>query len=201
VIYSAVVPKRAEKVSNFSKKANKKPGVLVPLKVSLATMGKLDLVVFGATGFAGELVCEYMLSTYPHLRWGAAGRSPAKLNEVVNRLTERFGKDLTVCARHRIHCLLRLASIHARARVAVAVCGCYARSDIPFFTPQCEVDELVLKGHRTAVVVTACTHFSRIRLEVNTSRNNTHVYALPSAQAAQPHCIPAHEYSDTPRRH
>jgi hypothetical protein len=64
-------------------------------------MGKLDLVVFGATGFAGELVCEYMLSTYPHLRWGAAGRSPAKLNEVVNRLTERFGKDLTVCARHR----------------------------------------------------------------------------------------------------
>jgi short subunit dehydrogenase-like uncharacterized protein len=62
-------------------------------------MGKLDLVVFGATGFAGELVCEYMLSTYPHLRWGAAGRSPAKLNEVVNRLTERFGKDLTVCAR------------------------------------------------------------------------------------------------------
>ena len=82
--------------------------IIVPLKESTtqATMGKLDLVVFGATGFAGELVCEYMLSTYPHLRWGAAGRSPAKLNEVVNRLTERFGKDLTVCARHRIHASL-----------------------------------------------------------------------------------------------
>jgi len=99
--YSAVVvvpAKRSEKVSNFS--------TSVPLKTQQATMGKLDLVVFGATGFAGELVCEYMLSTYPHLRWGAAGRSPAKLNEVVNRLTERFGKDLTVCARHRIHASL-----------------------------------------------------------------------------------------------
>ena len=62
----------------------------------IARMGDLDMVVFGATGFAGELVCEYLLSAYPDVKWGAAGRSPAKVNAVIQRLTDRFGSDATV---------------------------------------------------------------------------------------------------------
>jgi len=42
-----------------------------------------DLIVYGATGFTGRLVAEY-LSTYPtgSIRWAMAGRSRAKLAEI-----------------------------------------------------------------------------------------------------------------------
>jgi short subunit dehydrogenase-like uncharacterized protein len=38
---------------------------------------KLDLIVFGATGFTGKLVCEYLSKTYgtdENIHWGIAGR-------------------------------------------------------------------------------------------------------------------------------
>lgn len=48
-----------------------------------------DVVVFGATGFTGKLVAEYLLSQYGadgELRWAMAGRSQAKLEEVAGQL-------------------------------------------------------------------------------------------------------------------
>ena len=42
-------------------------------------MSKLDIVLFGATGFTGSLAAKY-LSRVPGLRWAVAGRSPAKLD-------------------------------------------------------------------------------------------------------------------------
>ena len=48
---------------------------------------KYDVVVFGATGFTGELTAEYLARTAPaKLRWALAGRNPAKLAEVRLRL-------------------------------------------------------------------------------------------------------------------
>jgi short subunit dehydrogenase-like uncharacterized protein len=42
-----------------------------------------DIVVFGATGFTGKLVCEYLHRHAPSgLRWAIAGRSRGKLDEV-----------------------------------------------------------------------------------------------------------------------
>ena len=42
-----------------------------------------DLIVYGATGFTGRLVAEYLAQTYPQgLSWAMAGRSPSKLGEV-----------------------------------------------------------------------------------------------------------------------
>ncbi len=42
-----------------------------------------DVVVFGATGFAGRLTAEYLAQTAPpDCRWAIAGRSAAKLDEV-----------------------------------------------------------------------------------------------------------------------
>lgn len=46
---------------------------------------KLDLIVYGATGFTGRLVAEYLTRHYgdqPGVAWGMAGRSLAKLEEV-----------------------------------------------------------------------------------------------------------------------
>ncbi len=44
-----------------------------------------DVVMFGATGFTGELVAEYLMGK-EGLRWAIAGRDPAKLDAVRERL-------------------------------------------------------------------------------------------------------------------
>ena len=46
---------------------------------------KFDIVVYGATGFTGQLVAEYLASHYagkPDLKWAMAGRSLDKLASV-----------------------------------------------------------------------------------------------------------------------
>ena len=46
-------------------------------------MRDFDIVVYGATGFTGRLVAEYLTQAYPSgVRWAMAGRSLAKLQEV-----------------------------------------------------------------------------------------------------------------------
>ncbi len=48
----------------------------------------LDIVVFGATGFTGRLVAEYLLTHHTELRVGLAGRSAEKLERVRRELSE-----------------------------------------------------------------------------------------------------------------
>ena len=49
---------------------------------------KLDLVIWGATGFTGQLVCEYIANSYnsKDLNWTIAGRNEEKLLKLKNRL-------------------------------------------------------------------------------------------------------------------
>ncbi|MEV5139375.1 saccharopine dehydrogenase NADP-binding domain-containing protein [Streptomyces syringium] len=48
-----------------------------------------DVVLFGATGFVGELTAEYLLAYAPRgCRWALAGRSRAKLERLRDRLAE-----------------------------------------------------------------------------------------------------------------
>lgn len=48
-----------------------------------------DIVLFGATGFVGELTARYLAAHAPEgCRWALAGRSPAKLERLRERLTE-----------------------------------------------------------------------------------------------------------------
>jgi short subunit dehydrogenase-like uncharacterized protein len=50
---------------------------------------RLDVVVFGATGFTGGLTAEYLARNVPAgTRWALAGRSRQKLSETRRRLTE-----------------------------------------------------------------------------------------------------------------
>ncbi len=47
-------------------------------------MKKYDLVLFGATGFTGKLIAQYLSANAPeNLRWAVAGRNVEKLQEVV----------------------------------------------------------------------------------------------------------------------
>jgi short subunit dehydrogenase-like uncharacterized protein len=43
---------------------------------------KYDLVVYGATGFAGQIAATYVHQHYPTLKWALAGRNRAKLEQV-----------------------------------------------------------------------------------------------------------------------
>jgi short subunit dehydrogenase-like uncharacterized protein len=51
---------------------------------------RLDVLVWGATGFTGRLVAEYLLkkrpNVSPHLKWGIGGRSSAKLEALKKEL-------------------------------------------------------------------------------------------------------------------
>lgn len=86
-----------------------------------------DLILFGATGFTGRLVAEYLHRHYgddPHLRWAMAGRSAAKLAQV----REALGIDarvplLTADAEDGD----ALAALVARSRVVATTVGPYQR--------------------------------------------------------------------------
>jgi short subunit dehydrogenase-like uncharacterized protein len=43
---------------------------------------EFSIIVYGATGFTGRLVAEYLAANYPVLGWAMAGRSPAKLEQI-----------------------------------------------------------------------------------------------------------------------
>ena len=48
---------------------------------------KYDIIVWGATGFTGKLVTEYVGKNYPTVRWAVAGRNESKLCAVLSELS------------------------------------------------------------------------------------------------------------------
>ena len=55
-------------------------------------MAQFDLIVFGATSFVGEIMCQYLVKEYGvdgDVKWAAAGRSQSKLD----KLKTSLGKD------------------------------------------------------------------------------------------------------------
>jgi short subunit dehydrogenase-like uncharacterized protein len=55
-----------------------------------------DVVVFGATSFVGQILARYLVETFGgadgELRWAAAGRSRAKLEQFVATTRRLAGK-------------------------------------------------------------------------------------------------------------
>ncbi len=58
---------------------------------------EFDVIVYGATGFTGRLVAEYLAQTYPAgVRWAMAGRSLTKLQEIRESIGAPAGTVLIV---------------------------------------------------------------------------------------------------------
>jgi short subunit dehydrogenase-like uncharacterized protein len=96
--------------------------------VAPAPTTELDLVLFGATGFTGRLVAEYLVKKKPSLRWALAGRSRDKLERVRDALAaaDPSAKSLPIVLGES----LDLASMDAmvrRTRVVCTTVGPYAR--------------------------------------------------------------------------
>ncbi len=49
-------------------------------------MKKIDLVLFGATGYTGKFVARYIQRHCPQLKWAIVGRSQSKLSELTSEL-------------------------------------------------------------------------------------------------------------------
>ncbi|SVE15814.1 uncharacterized protein METZ01_LOCUS468668, partial [marine metagenome] len=91
---------------------------------------EFDVVIWGATGFTGELVAEYLLANYgvgtEALSWAIAGRNPTKLDGVKQRLTQRdaqAGELATIVADSRD--LDSLKAMVRRTRVVCTTVGPY----------------------------------------------------------------------------
>lgn len=90
---------------------------------------KLDIVLFGATGFTGELIAEYLARAQLHepFRWAIAGRDPQKLERLKTRLCSinpvvREDLQIIIAESDQPETLRAMA---ARTRVVLSVVGPY----------------------------------------------------------------------------
>lgn len=87
-----------------------------------------DVLVWGASGFTGRLVVEYLLERYPpggHLRWAIGGRNQAKLRELLDTLPAGDPEPaIETGDSNDSDSMMRLAR---RSRVVLSTVGPYAR--------------------------------------------------------------------------
>jgi short subunit dehydrogenase-like uncharacterized protein len=86
-----------------------------------------DLVAFGATSFVGKILCRYLWEEFGaqgKLKWGAAGRSKAKLEELRNSFGAAAGTLPLIVADAADEASLR--KLCASTRVVVSTVGPYA---------------------------------------------------------------------------
>ena len=92
------------------------------------TQADLDLIVWGATGFTGRLVVEYLLERYgvdKTVRWAIAGRSQAKLDALKAEMG-RPASSLSVITADS-HDPDTLRALVRRTRVIITTVGPYAK--------------------------------------------------------------------------
>ena len=85
-----------------------------------------DLIIWGATGFTGQLVAEYLLQQYgvgQTLNWAIAGRSRQKLEELCDKLEE---EDLPILTADS-HDAASLKALVKQTKVICSTVGPYAR--------------------------------------------------------------------------
>ncbi len=83
---------------------------------------EFDIIVYGASGFTGRLVAEYLAASYPSgVRWAMAGRSESKLIEVRDELN--LGEIPIVVADAAL--ASSLAEMAARTKAVITTVGPY----------------------------------------------------------------------------
>ncbi|MEQ1753297.1 MAG: saccharopine dehydrogenase NADP-binding domain-containing protein [Micropepsaceae bacterium] len=83
---------------------------------------EFDIVVYGASGYTGRLVAEYLVGSGSGIKWAMAGRSEAKLAEVGDVINAPKSTPLLVADAGDVTALKALA---ARTRVVLTTAGPY----------------------------------------------------------------------------
>lgn len=84
---------------------------------------EFDILVYGATGFTGRLVAEYITQNYgSDLSWGMAGRSQSKLEEVRDLIGAPADTPLVICDSDDAD---QAAAMVKRTKVLISTVGPY----------------------------------------------------------------------------
>lgn len=88
---------------------------------------RLDIVIFGATGYTGQCSIEKSIELLGELKWGIAGRNGDKMKNVMMNMGLKMSKDLSdipiiVADVNDDDSLLKMAQ---QAKVVVNFCGPY----------------------------------------------------------------------------
>ena len=83
---------------------------------------KYEIIVYGATGFTGQICCKYLRDNYPDLVWAMAGRNKEKLEQIKSDFN--LDCDLVVADGADIEALRSLAS---QTKVVLSTAGPFAR--------------------------------------------------------------------------
>ncbi|KYG06570.1 hypothetical protein BE21_34045 [Sorangium cellulosum] len=89
---------------------------------------ELDIVLFGATGFTGRLVAEYLVARRPGVRWALAGRRRHRLEHVRSGLAalDPAAEALPILVGDSLD-RGAMDDIARRARVVCSTAGPYAK--------------------------------------------------------------------------
>ncbi|MDX1734131.1 MAG: saccharopine dehydrogenase NADP-binding domain-containing protein [Halioglobus sp.] len=94
---------------------------------------EFDIIVWGASGFTGQLVAEYLAATYGvdgDLRWAMAGRNEAKLKDVLRTVAPGAKDSLPLVIADSAD-RASLDAMVARANVICTTVGPYAKYGTP----------------------------------------------------------------------
>jgi len=110
---------------------------------------KFDIIVWGASGFVGKLICEYLVSHYgrdPGLRWAMGGRSKAKL-EAVREALGPVAADVPILTGDAAD-PVALETIVKQTKVMLSTVGPYAKygSDLVAVCARLGIDYVDLAG-------------------------------------------------------
>lgn len=110
---------------------------------------KFDIIVWGASGFVGKLICEYLVSQYgnnPDVRWAMGGRSQSKLEAVRSSLGDN-ASDIPIITGDAAD-TKALGDIVQRTKVVITTVGPYAKygSDLVAACARHGVDYVDLAG-------------------------------------------------------
>jgi short subunit dehydrogenase-like uncharacterized protein len=144
-----------------------------------------DLVVWGATGFTGALVAEYLLAHYgvgKELRWAIAGRSEEKLE----KLRHALGPDAVALPEivADSHDEAKLSAMAEKTRVVISTVGPYAKYGSPLVaacvargTHYCDlageaqwirkmIDEHHEEAQKTGARIVHCCGFDSVPMDI-----------------------------------
>ena len=91
----------------------------------MSNIKTLDLIIWGATGFTGQLVSQYINNTYSNtnLKWGIAGRNKEKIFFIANKLKINDNR-VFIADSNNIESLIKLTS---QTKVICTTVGPYAK--------------------------------------------------------------------------
>ena len=83
---------------------------------------KYEIVLYGATGFTGQLCAKYLMNNYPDLNWAIAGRDKEKLEQLKSDIN--FSGDILIADGQDLEALNALAE---QTKVVLSTAGPFAR--------------------------------------------------------------------------